>query len=161
MIPRSQLEPVILRAAMLAATEAEADDRISEDELLRIAAELGLSTRHVRRALFELPAATTGQTVTDRFFGPATVVGTRVVSGDCEPVRRRLMDYLGTREYLRLVRRQGDLAWFEPAEDTISHVVRALRRPAGRPLVAHPPPVQRGPDDDQHDQRRQRLRVRR
>lgn len=134
MIPRGQFEAVILRAAMLASSEADTEDRISEDELLRIAAELGLPARHVRRALFELPPAgsDTDRGLLYRTFGPANVVGARVVAGEPESIQRRLEDYLGTREYLRLARRQGDLSWFEPAEDTISHVVRAMRRPAGR-----------------------------
>lgn len=134
MIPRGQFEAAILRAAMLASTEADTEDRISEDELLRIGAELGLPARHVRRALFELPAADadSDRGLLQRILGPANIVGWRVVAGEPESIQTRLEDYLGTREYLRLARRQGDLTWFEPAEDTISHVVRALRRPASR-----------------------------
>ena len=52
-ISRRDLPAVVKRAAELAAVEGDAEEAISEEEVVRIAAELGLSERHVRQALFE------------------------------------------------------------------------------------------------------------
>jgi hypothetical protein len=41
----------------------------------------------------------------------------------------RLEDYLVTREFLQILRRQGGRASFSPADDAISNVARAVRRP--------------------------------
>ena len=54
-ITREDLQLVIRRAAELYTAETDADERLSESEVLRIADELGLPGRHVRQALYELP----------------------------------------------------------------------------------------------------------
>src|SRR5690606_14101403 len=51
-------------------------------------------------------------------------------------VAGRLEEYLATREYLVLRRRQHSLVYFEPAEDTISKMARALSRPASNWYLA-------------------------
>ncbi|NIP83946.1 MAG: hypothetical protein GWM90_33845, partial [Gemmatimonadetes bacterium] len=53
----------------------------------------------------------------DRWFGPPAVVGTRVVPGSPLAVVDRLEDYLVTREFLQVLRRQGEKAVFSPADD--------------------------------------------
>ncbi len=128
-ISREQLQLVIRRAAELYTAEADASDRLSEEEVLRIADELGLPGRHVRQALYELPQRPPGDGWIDRFYGPPSVAGTRVVPGDPEAVMDRLEDYLVTREFLQVLRRHGGKAAFSPADDAISNVARAVRRP--------------------------------
>jgi hypothetical protein len=129
-ITRPDLELVIRRAAELYTREADSDEFLSEAEVLRIADELGLPQRHVRRALYELPAPGSGDTTrVGRWYGPAQVQATRVVAGPPLPVMDRLEEYLVTREFLQLLRRQRDRAVFAPADDTISSVSRAVRRP--------------------------------
>lgn len=129
-ITRTELELVIRRAAELYTREAESDDQVSEAELMRIAAELGLPAQHVRQALYELPVTPTGTSRLDRWYGPPVVQGTRVVPGAPDPVMDRLEEYLATREFLQLLRRQKGRALFAPADDAISNVTRAVRRPA-------------------------------
>ncbi len=129
-ISREELQLVIRRAAELYTAETDSDERLSESEVLRIADELGLPGRHVRQALYELPR--TGSEVggwVDRWYGPPTVVGTRVTPGEPDGVVDRLEDYLITREFLQILRRQGGRASFSPADDAISNVARAVRRP--------------------------------
>lgn len=128
-ITRDDLQLVIRRAAELYTAEADADEQLSEAEVLRIADELGLPGRHVRQALYELPLDRGESGWVDRWFGPEAVVGTRVVRGKPSAVVDRLEDYLVTREFLQVLRRQGDRVAFSPAEDAISNVARAVRRP--------------------------------
>lgn len=116
--------------------EADQDDRIPEDELLAIAAEIGLAPRHVRRALYELPREAGEAGLFDRLYGSGTVTAIRTVETDPEVVIRRLEEYLSTREFLQVVRRQAGVAAFVPADDTFSNVLRKLRRPRRRYHIA-------------------------
>ena len=128
-ISRRELQLVIRRAAELYTAETEGDEQLSESEVLRIADELGLPGQHVRQALYELPRTPGGEGLIDRLYGPPSVVGTRVVPGVPEEVMDRLEHYLVTREFLQVLRRQGSRAAFSPADDAISNVARAVRRP--------------------------------
>jgi hypothetical protein len=167
-ITRTDLEVVIRRAAELYTRETESDEQLTEGEVLRIAAELGLPSRHVRQALYELPTSPPAQGRIDRWYGPPTAQGTRVVPGAPAPVLDRLEEYLVTREFLQLVRRQGEKAAFTPADDAISTVARAVRRPnrawqiaRSRRVLVEVRPM---PQDESHvrleiDLSRQRQRV--
>lgn len=154
-ITRSDLQLVIRRAAELYTSEADADERLSEDEVLRIADELGLPGRHVRQALYELPrGGSEAVSWLDRWYGPPVVVGTRVTPGPPDQVVDRLEDYLVTREFLQILRRQGGRASFSPADDAISNVARAVRRPQrqwqiarSRRVLVEARPL---PDDESH-----------
>lgn len=133
-IARRDLERIIRRANELA--EADRDERISEDELLAIADEVGLAPRHVRRALYELPRGSGEPGLFDRLYGSGTVTAIRTVEMDPEVLIRRLEEYLSTRELLQIVRRQKGVAAFVPADDTFSNVLRTLRRPRRRYHIA-------------------------
>lgn len=128
-ITRGDLELVIRRAAELYTREADADERLSEAEVLRIAEELGLPDRHVRQALYELPRGAAEQAFMDRWYGSAALVDTRVINAPPPQVLSRLEDYLVTREFLQVLRKQGGRAAFHPADDAISNMARAVRRP--------------------------------
>jgi hypothetical protein len=153
-IPRGDFEQVIRRAAELSLGETDPEDNLSEDEVLRIATELGLAAHHVRQALFELPDLKVRPRWYDRYFGPAVFSVHRVVPTHKEPALRRVEDYLVTREYLQIVRRKGDTIAFIPADDTISSLARALARPNSRHTIARASRVMVGvhtlPDDHAH-----------
>jgi hypothetical protein len=131
-LTRHGLEEVIRRAVELSLDASDASEQISEDELMRIAEELGLSARHVRQALYERPIEVQQETFLDRHFGPASVTAVRPVACEQRIAHGRLEDYLVTREYLQIRRRQGPNAFFEPADDAFSSIARAFSRPAGR-----------------------------
>lgn len=132
-ITRRDFEAVIRRAAQLSALENEdRDEQLSEDEVIRIGAELGLPARYLRQALFELPELATESTGRDDYFGEPVLTATRVVPGKSNDVLRRIEDYLTTREYLQVVRRRADRSFLMPAEDAISNLVRGLLRPNRR-----------------------------
>jgi hypothetical protein len=136
-VTRRDFEAVIRRAAELSAAEAEGDEEaLSEDEVIRIASELGLPSKYVRQALFELPQIDAATTARGDYFGDAVLTATRIVPGRSPDVLRRIEDYLSTREYLQVVRRRADRAFLMPAEDAISNLARGLLRPSKRFYLA-------------------------
>jgi hypothetical protein len=153
-IGRVDFEHVIRRAAELSLKDTDPEDNLSEDEVLRIATELGLPLHHVRQALFELPDLKVTPRWYDRYFGPAVFSVNRVIPTRKEPALRRVEDYLVTREYLQIVRRKGDTFAFVPADDTISSLARALARPGSRHTISRASRVMVGvhalPEDDSH-----------
>ena len=169
-LARRDFEEVIRRAAELAAGEGDADDRLSEEEVLRIGQELGLSTQHMKRALYELPELSAAPRWYDRYFGPAIFSVARVVPSQPDPTLRRVEDYLVTREYLQIARRRGHSVAFTPADDTLSTLARAFMRPGRRHVIARASrlmiSVQPLPNDESHmrldvdldEERKRRLR---
>lgn len=135
-ITRRNLPAVVRRAAELAASEGEPEETISEDEVVRIAAELGLSERHVRQAMLEGVQEEQEPTFLDRQFGATRIMATRAVPMPPEQARRAMEDYLITREYLQVVRRQSAGVSFEPADDVVSKVARGFSRSKKHCLAA-------------------------
>lgn len=127
-ISRRDLPAVVKRAAELAAVEGDAEEAISEEEVVRIAAELGLSERHVRQALFEGVQEETQLGFLDRQFGTGRIMATRAVPMPPDKARAALEDYLITREYLRVIRRQSATTSYHPADDVVSKVARSVSR---------------------------------
>lgn len=140
-IPRSRLPAVIRRAAELHAVESESSERLSTEEVLRIAEELGLPERATRQALFELPAEAGPERLADRLVGPPLLTVQRAVPGAAEEVLSRLERYLVKQEYLEVRRRRGQTLLLQPADDTWSSVVRTFRRSGSRHYVARSPSV--------------------
>jgi hypothetical protein len=131
-ISRRDFEVVIRRAVDLAAAEPDgADESISEEEVIRIATEIGLPVRHVRRALYELPALEDNEP-DSRWFPEPLLVSTRVVPGRADSLLRQIEDYLSTREYLQVVRHRAGRSFLMPADDAISNLARGLTRPSRR-----------------------------
>jgi hypothetical protein len=132
-ISRRDFEVVIRRAAELSSSEPDAgDESLSEDEVIRIATELGLSPRHVRRALYELPGLEAQAEDANGWFPEPLLTSSRVVPGRAETLLRQIEDYLSTREYLQVVRRRQGRAFLMPADDAISNLARGLLRPGRR-----------------------------
>ena len=136
-ITRLDLEQVIRRAAELSIADADAQERLSEQDLVRIADELGLPARHVWQALYERPTLRASHIAGERWLGSPIIVASRIVPGDPGLTRRRLEDYLVTQEYLTIARRATDELRLVPAEDTISSVARVFSRPRRRHHLAH------------------------
>lgn len=132
-VTREQLALVVRRAAELAASELDAQDRLSEEEVVRIAAELGLPAHHVRRALYELPQGEAASFL-DRITGLPVNTATRTVPGEAHVVLERLEEHFTTEEYLRTLRRREGYALFGPAEDTLSRIARSVRGSSSREL---------------------------
>jgi hypothetical protein len=153
-LARRDFEEVIRRATEMSAREGDADELLTEEEVLRIGQELGLSAQHMKRALYELPELTAVPRWYDRYFGPAIFSVARVVPSQTEPTLRRVEDYLVTREYLQIARRRGHSVAFTPADDTLSNLARAFMRPTSRHVLTRASRlmlnVQPLPNDESH-----------
>jgi hypothetical protein len=135
-IARPDFEQVIRRAAELTLRDADADEQLSEAEVLRIATELGLPAHHVQRALFELPELSVQPRWYDRYYGGPVFSVARVVPSHAPLTLKRVEEYLVTREYLQIVRRRGENIAFVPADDAISSIARAFTRSGDRHHIA-------------------------
>lgn len=138
-LTRKQFDEVIRRASELAAGEAEAGEgSLDEAELLRIAGEVGLPERHVRKALAELRGGApvrTGGTL-ERLFGPESVRASRVVPGTPKEIADKLDRFLVGGQLLQPVRRGERLLQYRPAVDWASQVARAASATTRRYYVA-------------------------
>ena len=134
-ITRRDLPAVVRRAAELAAVDDEAGDELSEQEVIRIAAELGLSERHVRQALYEGVKEEQPPALLDRYLPPPRFDVSRAIPMDAQKAQRVLADYFVAHEYMQIVRRQAETTTFEPASDAFSKVARGLQRASKHQLA--------------------------
>ncbi|MGH7475204.1 MAG: hypothetical protein ACRELD_02850 [Longimicrobiales bacterium] len=123
---REQLGLVVRRAAELAAADVDAEERLTEAEVIRIAAELGLPAAHVQRALYELPHRDPATSLLDRYVGVPCITSTRILKDEPSRALERLVEHLASDEYFAIRRRRVDYAQLAPAEDTMSRFARRL-----------------------------------
>lgn len=136
-IARKDLEAVIRRAVELSLSERDAEEQLSEEEVVRVATEVGLPARLARQALYELPALSAAPGMLEGSFGQAVVSSARAIQpANADRLRRRIEEYLSSHEYLQVVRRKGGRLYLVPAEDTISSLARGLLRPKSRYQLA-------------------------
>jgi hypothetical protein len=136
-LARSDFEAVIRRAVELAQMDGDVDERVSEAELVRIGAELGLPAEQVRRALYEQPQLEATPVWYDRYYDKPILTSSRILPGTADSTTRRIEEYISAREYMQLVRRKPGELSFIPAEDAISRLARGLSRPGSRYHLAH------------------------
>lgn len=132
-LSRQEFEEVIRRASELAASEPEGDrSELGEDELFRIADEVGLPARHVRRALAELRHPAREEGALDRLLGPEELRTSRVVPGSSRAVATVLDDFFIDTQLLHPVRRTSSLLHYRPGSDWASKIARAASSTPGR-----------------------------
>ena len=124
------LERVLARAAELQAAEGDSSEAaITEEQLLEVAREAGLSVQHVRQALAEersraeLPPE---RTRADRLFGPAHVYAMRTISLTPAAVFDLLDQWMQREQALQVKRRLADRMLWEPREGFVIEFKRAL-----------------------------------
>ncbi|HEU4641786.1 MAG TPA: hypothetical protein VFS44_04965 [Gemmatimonadaceae bacterium] len=129
-LDRAALERVLARAAELQAADADPSDAmLSEDQLLDVGREVGLSPQHVRQALAEertrslVPEERGGMA---RLFGTARVYASRTVRATPEAVFASLDAWMQREETLIVKRRFPDRMLWEPRADFVTHFRRAL-----------------------------------
>src|SRR5437870_433921 len=125
-ITRSDLPSVVKRAAELAERDADPAEEISEDEVIRIAAELGLPAHHVRTALYEAAHLDGEPTFLDRQFGNRRIITSRAVPQDAERALRMVEDIFKGSD-MTVVRRQPGSITLEAGGDMFSKISRAFR----------------------------------
>jgi hypothetical protein len=128
-IDRAALERVLGRAAELQAGGADAPDAITEEQLIEIGKEVGLSPEHLRQALAEertrvVLAPEAG--VAARMAGPGRASAARVVSGSVAATLTALDTWMQREECLQVKRRYGDRLTWEPRRDLLSSAQRAF-----------------------------------
>ena len=121
-----EFEAVMKRASELAVSDPyDGQSTLDEAEVFRIASEVGLPHKHVRRALAEMRSNENPKGIIDRWFGASQVRGSRVVRASKEDLRRTLDEFLVAGNLLEAIRQGADLLLYRPAVDWISHFARA------------------------------------
>ena len=125
-LTRTEFEAVMKRASELAISDPyDGQSTLDEAEVFRIASEVGLPQKHVRRALSEIRSNENPSSAIDRWFGARQVRGSRVVEASKEDLRDKLDEFLVAGNLLEAVRQGTDLLLYRPAVDWISHFARA------------------------------------
>jgi hypothetical protein len=136
-LTRRQFDEVMRRASELAAREAEVGEGdLPEGEIYRIAREVGLEERYVRRALDDVRSHAHDGSVVDRLVGPGRVRASRVVDGTVEELSARIDEFLVAGRLLQRVRRSPTFLQYRPAIDWISTLARAASGTSRKYFVA-------------------------
>lgn len=134
-----ELEAVIRRATELEAAGGGggAGETLSEEEVLRIGRELGISPVHVRQALVETRGGQPAEPgLLARLMGPGYVSATRVVQGSADQVRARIEAYLTDVEHMLISRRTPQYTRFERGAGIGTAVRRAATQLSTRSRYA-------------------------
>jgi len=137
-LTRRQFDEVIRRAAEIAASEPEGGDSVlNEEELFRIAREVGLEERHVRKALLQVRSAPpTGRSPVSALFGPPTLYASRVVPGTREALVQAIDEFLVAGRLLQALRKGSSILQYRPAVDWASQIARAASSTSKKYYVA-------------------------
>lgn len=137
-LTRKQFDEVIRRAAELAAAEPEGVDSVlNEEELFRIAGEVGLAERHVRKALVEVRTAPPSRrNPISAMFGPTVLFASRVVPGTRESLSRTIDEFMVAGRLLQAVRQGPSVLQYRPAVDWASQIARAASSTSKKYYVA-------------------------
>lgn len=137
-LTRREFDDVIRRAAELAASEPEGGDAgLTERDLFRIAAEVGLDERFVRKALADVrgsPAPAT--TPLSRLYGPLALTAYRVVPGTAEKLAGVIDEFMVAGQLLQSVRQSPSMLQYRPAVDWASQIARAASSTSRKYYVA-------------------------
>ncbi|MFN2567269.1 MAG: hypothetical protein ABR499_19915 [Gemmatimonadaceae bacterium] len=129
-LDRAALERVLARAAELQGESGEPAEALSEQQILELGTEVGLSAHHLRQALAEertrVGAPATGSGVLSRLVGPAVVSSTRTVRGSAQGVLAQLDDWMQREECLRVKRHFPDRIVWEARQGLFDTLRRGL-----------------------------------
>jgi hypothetical protein len=133
-LDRSSLERVLARAAELQGAASDASDpsdQFTEDQLIDLGKEVGLSAQNLRQALAEertrsiLPNEERG--VTASVFGPSRVSAARTVAGRPADVLALIDSWMQRQELLIVKRHHADRIVWEPSRELFVGLKRAIR----------------------------------
>src|SRR5215218_4808293 len=128
-LDRSSLERVLARAAELQSGPNDTGEEFSEEQLLELGKEVGLSPQHLRQALAEertrstLPDDERGLAAT--LFGPSRVRAARTVHGKAPDVLAAVDAWMQRQELLIVKRYHADRIVWEPRRDFLVGLKRA------------------------------------
>ena len=128
-LDRGALERVLARASELQAGTGDAGESMTEEQLVELGKEVGLSPEHVRQAIAEEQTRVAVHEPEGRvsgIFGPTTAWAQRVVVGSQADVMSRLDRYMQSEESLTVRRRFADRLTWEPARDLLGSIKRGF-----------------------------------
>src|SRR4051794_14582584 len=136
-LDRASLERVLARAAELqgSASDADPSDQFTEEQLLELGKEVGLSPQNLRQALAEertrsiVPDEEKG--VSAGLFGPSHVRAARTVPGKAADVLESIDGWMQKNETLIVKRHHTDRIVWEPSREFGVSIKRAFK-PGGR-----------------------------
>lgn len=130
-LDRSALERVLARAAELQSSTGETPEEFTEDQLLDLGREVGLSPQNLRQALAEertrsiVPDDEHGLVVS--LFGPSRVRASRSVPGKPANVLATIDSWMQRQELLIVKRHLADRMVWEPRHDFLVGIKRAFK----------------------------------
>jgi len=128
-IDRAALERIIQRAAELQASEMDTGDGLSEQDLLKLGADVGIPGRFLRQAMYEETSrggAESARGALARWSGPRLVHAARVVPGDKHPLEQALEEWMTDAEALAVKRRLPDRTLWEAQKGFFAQMKRGL-----------------------------------
>ncbi len=128
-LDRSALERVFARASELQAGTGETAEHMTEEQLVELGKEVGLSPEHVRQAIAEEQTRVAVPTAEGRgagVFGPNTAWTQRVIGGTPADVLARIDRYMQDVESMTLRRRFTDRLTWEPRRDFLGQIKRGF-----------------------------------
>src|SRR5215208_4450396 len=130
-LDRSSLERVLARAAELQSGTGETGEDFTEDQLLELGREVGLSPQNLRQALAEertrsvVPDDERG--IAASLFGPSRVRAARTVPGKASDVLATIDAWMQRQELLIVKRHHADRIVWEPRQDFLVGLKRAFK----------------------------------
>lgn len=130
-LDRSALERVLARAAELQSGPNETGEEFTEEQLIELGKEVGLSPQHLRQAMAEertrsiTPEAERG--IAASLFGPSRVRAARTVAGRSSNVLATIDAWMQRQELMIVKRHLGDRMVWEPRRDLLGGLKRVLR----------------------------------
>ena len=130
-LDRAALERVLARAAELQAGTSDGGEALSEQQLLEIGKEVGISETHLRQALAEERTRVAfpeegEQGWLDRVAGPGATHASRTVRGTPAEVLAVLDGWMQREECLVVKRRFADRIVWEPRRDIVGSIKRGF-----------------------------------
>ena len=129
-LDRAQLERVLARATELQAGTSDASESMTEEQLIELGKEVGLSPEHVRQAIAEEQTRVVvagADARTSGIFGPAVASTQRVIAGTQADVLARIDKHMQSEEELRVRRRYGERITWEARRDFVGDLKRGFR----------------------------------
>jgi hypothetical protein len=130
-LDRASLERVLARAAELQGTSGDPVEEFTEEQLLDLGKEVGLSPQNLRQALAEERTRSVAPDdehgIGASLFGPSRVRAARTVAGIPADVLASIDGWMQRQELLIVKRYHQDRIVWEPRRDFVVGVKRALR----------------------------------
>lgn len=130
-LDRASLERVLARAAELQSTSGDTVEEFTEEQLLDLGREVGLSPQNLRQALAEERTRSVAPDeehgIASSLFGPSRVRAARTVAGTPADVLASIDGWMQRQELLIVKRHHADRIVWESRRDFVVGVKRALR----------------------------------